>query len=80
MPVLAVGGEKSFGPVPVVIMRNVAANVQEAVVPRSGHRLMEESPAYTVKLIRSLLDSAELQTQVTPRETTSAKKLKWYCA
>src|SRR5579864_6760938 len=56
MPVLAVGGEKSFGPLQAVIMRNVATNVQEAVVPRSGHWLMEESPAYTVSLVRGFLD------------------------
>ena len=57
MPVLAVGGEKSFGPLQAVIMRHVAANVQEAVVAGSGHWLMEERPAYTVKLIRDFLDS-----------------------
>ena len=57
MPVLAVGGEKSFGPLQAVIMRHVATNVQEAVVPQSGHWLMEESPAYTVSLDRGFLDS-----------------------
>ena len=57
MPILAVGGEKSFGPLQAVIMRHVAINVQEAVVPRSGHWLMEESPDYTVNLIRTFLDS-----------------------
>ena len=57
MPVLAVGGEKSFGALQAVIMRHVAINVQEAVVPRSGHWLMEESPVYTVNLIRNFLDS-----------------------
>ena len=58
MPVLAVGGEKSFGPLQAVIMRHVAINVQEAVVPRSGHWLMEESPVYTVNLVRNFLDSS----------------------
>jgi quercetin dioxygenase-like cupin family protein len=57
MPVLAVGGEKSFGALQAVIMRQVAINVQEAVVPRSGHWLMEESPVYTVDLVRKFLDS-----------------------
>ena len=57
MPVLAVGGEKSFATLQAVIMRHVAINVQEAVVPRSGHWLMEESPVYTVDLIRKFLDS-----------------------
>jgi pimeloyl-ACP methyl ester carboxylesterase len=55
MPVLAVGGEKSFGATQAVVMRNVAVNVREAVVPNSGHWLMEESPTYTVALIRDYL-------------------------
>src|SRR6201993_3674901 len=57
IPVLAVGGEKSFGALQAEIMRHVALNVQEAVVPRSGHWLMEESPVYTVNLVRQFLDS-----------------------
>ena len=57
MPVLAVGGEKSFGPLQAVIMRNVATNVQEAVVAGSGHWLMEERPVETVALIRNFLDN-----------------------
>lgn len=57
MPVLAVGGEKSFGALQAVIMRHVAVNVQEAVVPHSGHWLMEESPDYTVGLVRKFLES-----------------------
>src|SRR6202795_3903814 len=64
MPVLAVGGEKSFGALQAAIMRNVAVNVQEAVVPRSGHWLMEESPVYTVNLIRQFLDSPAAATPV----------------
>src|ERR1700733_10573167 len=56
MPVMAVGGEKSFGPLQAVIMRHVATNVQEEVVAGSGHWLMEENPAYTVALIRKFLD------------------------
>ena len=57
MPVLAVGGEKSFGALQAVIMRNVATDVQEAVVRGSGHWLMEERPQETVALIRKFLDS-----------------------
>ncbi|HTA72031.1 MAG TPA: alpha/beta hydrolase [Bryobacteraceae bacterium] len=55
MPVLAVGGEKSFGATEAVVMRNVASNVREAVVPGAGHWLMEESPAFTVALIQDFL-------------------------
>lgn len=55
MPVLAVGGEKSFGETEAVVMRNVATNVRGVVVPGAGHWLMEESPAFTVALIRDFL-------------------------
>ena len=57
MPVLAVGGAKSFGPTMAVIMRSAAGDVQEAVVPESGHWLMEEQPGVTVSLIRAFLGS-----------------------
>src|SRR5246500_550660 len=57
MPVLAVGGEKSFGPLQAVIMRHLATNVQEEVVAGSGHWLMEERPTYTVALIRKFIDA-----------------------
>jgi pimeloyl-ACP methyl ester carboxylesterase len=55
MPVLAVGGEKSFGPVMATVMRAAATNVQEAVVPHAGHRLMEENPDATIKLVIEFL-------------------------
>jgi pimeloyl-ACP methyl ester carboxylesterase len=55
MPVLAIGGEKSFGATEAAVMRNVAVNVREAVVPSAGHWLMEESPAATIALIRDFL-------------------------
>lgn len=55
MPVLAVGGEKSFGRLQAAIMRQVATEVQEEVVAGSGHWLMEEKPEYTVALIRKFL-------------------------
>jgi pimeloyl-ACP methyl ester carboxylesterase len=62
MPVLAMGGEKSFGPLQAVIMRHVATNVREAVIAGSGHWLMEERPIETVALIRNFLDSPEIAT------------------
>lgn len=55
MPVLAVGGEKSFGANMAAVMRNAATNVEQAVVPGAGHWLMEESPAVTVSLIDNFL-------------------------
>jgi len=58
MPVLAVGGEKSFGAMEAVVMRNAATDVTEVVVGDAGHWLMEEQPAATVKAIRQFLDKA----------------------
>ena len=55
MPVLAIGGEKSFGATEAVVMRNVATNVREGVVPGAGHWLMEESPTFTVAMIEDFL-------------------------
>ena len=55
MPVLAIGGEKSFGATEATVMRNVAINVREAVIPGAGHWLMEESPTYTIRLIQEFL-------------------------
>ena len=55
MPVLAVGGEKSFGPTMAVVMRAAATNVQEGIVPGSGHWVMEENPGATIALITDFL-------------------------
>ena len=55
MPVLAVGGEKSFGPTMATVMRAAANNVTEAIVPNSGHWVMEENPTATIKLIMDFL-------------------------
>jgi pimeloyl-ACP methyl ester carboxylesterase len=57
MPVLAVGGEKSFGPTMAVVMRAAASDVTEAVIGNAGHWLMEEQPQATVAAIRQFLDS-----------------------
>jgi len=75
MPVLAVGGEKSFGPLQAVIMRHVATNVQEAVVLGSGHWLMEERPTYTVNLIRNFLNSPEVARIESGSANTGEKRL-----
>jgi pimeloyl-ACP methyl ester carboxylesterase len=58
MPVLAIGGEKSFGENMAIVMRNAATNVQGVVVPSAGHWLMEESTATTVGLIDGFLSGA----------------------
>ena len=55
MPVLAIGGEKSFGPTMAVVMRACADNVTEGVIPNSGHWIMEENPAATIKMVTDFL-------------------------
>jgi pimeloyl-ACP methyl ester carboxylesterase len=55
MPVLALGGEKSFGPTMAVVMRATADDVTEGIVPGSGHWIMEENPQGTIALVRPFL-------------------------
>jgi pimeloyl-ACP methyl ester carboxylesterase len=57
MPVLAIGAEKSFGTGQADVLRFVASDVTGAVIANSGHWLMEEQPAATIKAIRTFLDS-----------------------
>jgi pimeloyl-ACP methyl ester carboxylesterase/quercetin dioxygenase-like cupin family protein len=57
MPMLALGGEKSFGPQMAVVMRAGGANVTGGVVPDSGHWIMEENPGGTIKIVRAFLES-----------------------
>jgi len=56
MPVLAIGGDKSFGATMAEVMRAAASNVTEGIVPDSGHWIMEENPVATVKLVREFLE------------------------
>jgi pimeloyl-ACP methyl ester carboxylesterase len=55
MPILALGGEKSFGPMMATVMRAAASDVTEGVVPDSGHWIMEENPGATIKLVRDFI-------------------------
>ena len=57
MPVLAIGGEKSFGANEAVVMRNAATNVTEKVIPNAGHWLMEEAPEATIKAVVAFVDA-----------------------
>jgi pimeloyl-ACP methyl ester carboxylesterase len=56
MPILAVGGEKSFGAMMATIMRFAGSDVREAIVPDSGHWIMEENPQATLRIIRDFLE------------------------
>jgi pimeloyl-ACP methyl ester carboxylesterase len=57
VPILAIGGEKSFGPMMATVMRFAGTDVKEGVVPNAGHWLMEEQPEVTVKQVRDFLDA-----------------------
>ena len=55
MPVLAIGGEKSYGAALAEELRFVATNVTALEIPDAGHWLMEEQPAKTVAAISAFL-------------------------
>ena len=55
MPVLAIGGEKSFGGNEAIVMRNAADDVTELVVPGAGHWLMEEAPGELIGAVRGFV-------------------------
>ena len=57
MPILALGAEKSFGDQQAAIMREVGTNVEGGIITGSGHWIMEEQPAQTVKKITTFLDT-----------------------
>jgi pimeloyl-ACP methyl ester carboxylesterase len=57
MPVLALGGEKSFGTAEADVLRVVAANVTMGIVPGSGHWIMDENPKATTALIADFLSN-----------------------
>jgi pimeloyl-ACP methyl ester carboxylesterase len=51
MPILALGGDHSFGTQMADIMRLVATNVTAGVIANSGHWVMEEQPVRTTAAI-----------------------------
>ncbi|MES2294702.1 MAG: alpha/beta hydrolase [Pseudomonadota bacterium] len=55
MPVLALGGEKSYGSGMAAEIGAVASNVKGGVIPESGHWVMEENPGATIKLVTDFL-------------------------
>jgi pimeloyl-ACP methyl ester carboxylesterase len=59
MPILGIGGQTSFGATMAVIMRAAGSNVQEGIIPASGHWTMEENPKATIAMVRGFLDQAQ---------------------
>jgi pimeloyl-ACP methyl ester carboxylesterase len=56
MPVLAIGGDHSYGALMANEYQVVATHVTGAVVADAGHWLMEEQPTLTVATIRAFLN------------------------
>jgi pimeloyl-ACP methyl ester carboxylesterase len=55
MPILALGAEQSFGAAMAEDLRFVGNDVHGDIIPDSGHWIMEENPAATVKLVTAFL-------------------------
>lgn len=55
MPVLALGGDKSFGAGEADDLRFVATNVTTGIIPDSGHWIMDENPKATTTFIVEFL-------------------------
>ena len=55
MPVLALGGEATFGPMIDEVIRCVADDVEHAIIADCGHWITEEQPAATTKLVVDFL-------------------------
>lgn len=55
IPVLAIGGEKSFGPEMAVVAKAAFSNVRGVVIPNAGHWLMEENPKATIAAIQEFI-------------------------
>jgi pimeloyl-ACP methyl ester carboxylesterase len=59
LPVLAVGGDHSYGGSLATEVGFAAANVRSAVISNSGHWIMEEQPQQAIAIIVAFLDEKE---------------------
>jgi len=55
LPVLGIGGEKSFGSGMGDDLRFVASDVTVGIVPDSGHWIMDENPQATIQLVTAFI-------------------------
>jgi len=55
VPVLALGGAKSYGAGMAAELKTVATNVQGGVIPESGHWIMEENSVATTRIVLDAL-------------------------
>jgi pimeloyl-ACP methyl ester carboxylesterase len=56
VPVPAIGGEAAFATMMDTVMHFAATDVQEAIVPDSGHWIIEENPSATTQLVTDFLN------------------------
>ena len=56
MPVLAIGGDHSFGASMQSELAYVASDVQGAVITNSGHWIMEEQPQQAISIVVPLIE------------------------
>lgn len=56
MPILAIGGDHSFGALMSSELAHVASNVEGAIITNSGHWIMEEQPQQAVSIIVPFID------------------------
>ncbi len=68
MPVLAIGGDHSYGAAMKTELDFVANNVQSAVITNSGHWIMEEQTAQGVKVLTAFVNGDEVKARLTPQE------------
>ena len=59
MPVLALGGEYSFGSAALDSMQSLATDVRGGVVPFSGHWIAEEQPEYLIEQLLSFFGGSQ---------------------
>jgi pimeloyl-ACP methyl ester carboxylesterase/uncharacterized RmlC-like cupin family protein len=73
MPVLAIGGDHSFGSTMAFVVRFAADDVREVVIANSGHWLMEEQPGSTIAAIRAFLQSGASSAALPQTRLTAAQ-------
>ena len=61
MPILAIGGDHSYGPAMKAELESVATHVDGAVISNSGHWIMEEQPRQAVDVIVPYLQGQRAQ-------------------
>jgi pimeloyl-ACP methyl ester carboxylesterase len=59
MPVLALGGEYSFGNAALTSMKSLATDVRGGIVPFSGHWIAEEQPEFLIEQLSSFFGDSQ---------------------